>query len=108
MKVVTTRMRPGYLRRNGIPYSGQATLTEYFDRTNESNGDSWLIVTSTVDDSGEPGAAVHDLHALQARSRRLEVGAAAVRGDARGQGPLGPRRSVRALLDRLDHTWSPA
>jgi hypothetical protein len=50
MKVVTTRMRPGYLRRNGIPYSGQAVLTEYFDRTNESNGDSWLIVTSTVDD----------------------------------------------------------
>jgi hypothetical protein len=50
MKVVTTRMKPGYLRRNGIPYSGQAVLTEYFDRTNESNGDSWLIVTSTVED----------------------------------------------------------
>lgn len=50
MKVVTTRMKPGYLRRNGIPYSGQSVLTEYFDRTNESNGDSWLIVTSTVDD----------------------------------------------------------
>ena len=50
LKVVTTRMRPGYLRRNGIPYSGQTVLTEYFDRTNESNGDSWLILTSTVDD----------------------------------------------------------
>jgi len=50
MKVVTTRMKPGYLRRNGIPYSGQAVLTEYFDRTTESNGDSWLIVTSTVED----------------------------------------------------------
>jgi hypothetical protein len=50
MKVVTTRMRPGYLRRNGIPYSGQAVLTEYFDRTTEPNGDSWLIVLSTVDD----------------------------------------------------------
>ncbi|HEU5107670.1 MAG TPA: hypothetical protein VFT95_03755 [Micromonosporaceae bacterium] len=50
MKVVTTRMKPGYLRRNGIPYSGQAVLTEYFDRTTEPNGDSWLIVLSTVDD----------------------------------------------------------
>jgi hypothetical protein len=50
LKVVTTRMKPGYLRRNGIPYSGQAVLTEYFDRTTEPNGDSWLIVLSTVDD----------------------------------------------------------
>jgi hypothetical protein len=50
LKVVTTRMKPGYLRRNGIPYSGQAVLTEYYDRTNQSNGDSWLIVTSTVED----------------------------------------------------------
>jgi hypothetical protein len=50
LKVVTTRMKPGYLRRNGVPYSGQAVLTEYFDRTSESNGDSWLILTSTVED----------------------------------------------------------
>ena len=50
LKVVTSRMKPGYLRRNGIPYSGQAVLTEYYDRTNQSNGDSWLIVTSTVED----------------------------------------------------------
>ena len=50
LKVVTTRMRPGYLRRNGVPYSGQALLTEFYDRTDEPNGDSWLILTSTVDD----------------------------------------------------------
>lgn len=50
LKVVTTRMRPGYLRRNGVPYSGAAVLTEFFDRTNEANGDAWLIVTSTLDD----------------------------------------------------------
>jgi hypothetical protein len=43
-------MRPGYLRRNGVPYTGQAVLTEFYDRTNEPNGDSWLILTSTVDD----------------------------------------------------------
>ena len=50
LKVVTTNMKPGYLRKNGVPYSGGAVLTEYYDRTNEPNGDSWLIVTTIVDD----------------------------------------------------------
>ena len=50
LKVVTTHMRPGYLRKNGVPYSDKAVLTEYFSRTLEPNGDSWLIVTSVVDD----------------------------------------------------------
>ena len=50
LKVVTTRMRPGYLRKNGVPYSSNAVLTEYYSRTLESNGDSWLIVTTIVDD----------------------------------------------------------
>jgi hypothetical protein len=50
LKVVTTHMRSGYLRKNGVPYSDNATLTEYFDRTNEPNGDSWLIVTTIVND----------------------------------------------------------
>jgi hypothetical protein len=50
LKVVTTDMKPGYLRKNGVPYSGNAVLTEYLDRTNEPNGDSWLIVTTIVHD----------------------------------------------------------
>jgi hypothetical protein len=50
LKVVTTHMKPGYLRKNGVPYSGDAELTEYYDRTNEPNGDSWLIVTTIVHD----------------------------------------------------------
>src|ERR1700733_13261521 len=50
LKVVTTHMKPGYLRKNGVPYSGDAVLTEYYDRTNEHNGDSWLIVTTIVHD----------------------------------------------------------
>ena len=50
MKVVTTHLRPGYLRKNGVPYSANAEVTEYYDRTNEPNGDSWLIVTTTVSD----------------------------------------------------------
>ncbi|MEP7307442.1 MAG: hypothetical protein ABJA98_18185 [Acidobacteriota bacterium] len=50
LKVVTTRMRPGYLQKNGVPYSTTAVLTEYFARTVEQNGDSWLILTAVVED----------------------------------------------------------
>jgi hypothetical protein len=50
LKVVTTRMRPGYLQKNGVPYSANAVLTEYFARTIEPNGDSWLILTAIVED----------------------------------------------------------
>jgi hypothetical protein len=50
LKVVTTHMRPGYLRKNGIPYSADAVLTEYWDLDREPNGDQWLVVTSLVDD----------------------------------------------------------
>ena len=35
---------------NGVPYSANARLTEYINRVNEPNGDSWLIVTTMVED----------------------------------------------------------
>ncbi|MBI4888390.1 MAG: hypothetical protein HY824_14945 [Acidobacteria bacterium] len=50
LRVTTTRMRAGYLRKNGVPYSENATLTEYFDRFTEPNGDDWLVVDSIVRD----------------------------------------------------------
>lgn len=50
LKVVTTRMRAGYLRKNGIPYSANAVLTEWWDVHREPNGDQWLVVTSLIDD----------------------------------------------------------
>jgi hypothetical protein len=50
LKVVTTKFKPGYLRKNGVPYSANAVLTEYFDRVTEPNGDVYIIVTSTVED----------------------------------------------------------
>src|SRR5262245_5913609 len=31
IKSVTTQMRPGYLRKNGVPYSDRAVFTEYWD-----------------------------------------------------------------------------
>jgi len=50
LKVITTHLRPGYLRKNGVPYSANTKLTEYYSRTHEPNGDSWLIVTTVVED----------------------------------------------------------
>jgi len=50
LKVATTHLRPGYLRKNGVPYSGNTVLTEYYTRTDESDGTSYLIITTMVDD----------------------------------------------------------
>ncbi len=50
LKVVTSKIKPGYLRKNGVPYSANAVVTEYYDRVNEPNGDAWLIVETIVED----------------------------------------------------------
>ncbi len=50
LKATTTRLKEGYLRKNGVPYSENAVVTEYFDRHSESNGDEWFTVTTIVDD----------------------------------------------------------
>ena len=50
LKVVTTNMKPGYLRKNGVPYSANAVMTEYFDRLDVPGGESILLVTAEVVD----------------------------------------------------------
>ena len=50
LKVITTHLRPGYVRKNGAPYSADTTVTEYYDRNVGPNGDRWLTVTTKVDD----------------------------------------------------------
>ncbi len=51
LKVVTTHLRPGYLRRNGVAYSATAVVTEYYNALpREENGDIWLVVTTVVTD----------------------------------------------------------
>ena len=50
LKVVTTRMRPGYSRKNGVPYSANANLTEYYHRMAAPNGDQWLTLISEIRD----------------------------------------------------------
>jgi hypothetical protein len=51
LKVTTTNFRAGYLRKNGVPYSENARITEYFHRLPQHpNGDSWLHVVTIVED----------------------------------------------------------
>ena len=47
--VTTNRLRPGYLRKNGVPYSANAVITEYFVKL-EDEGQEYLVVTIMVDD----------------------------------------------------------
>ena len=50
LKVVTTNLLEGWLRRNGVAYSDATTLTEYWDRVAFPNGDVWLTVSQYVTD----------------------------------------------------------
>jgi len=50
LKVATTNMRSGYLRKNGVPYSENAAVTEYFDIAPLPSGGQVLMVTAIVDD----------------------------------------------------------
>ena len=47
--MTTTGLRPGYVRKNGIPYGANAVITENFMRLADK-GDEYLVVTTTVDD----------------------------------------------------------
>jgi hypothetical protein len=50
LKVVTTNLRAGYVRRNGAPYSDKATVAEYWDLNTLPNGDQWLTITTELVD----------------------------------------------------------
>jgi hypothetical protein len=50
LKVTTTNIRPGYIRKNGAPFSKNAIVTEYWDLNTLPNGDQWITVTTRVED----------------------------------------------------------
>ena len=50
LKVVTTRLRSGYPRKNGVPYSSDTTITEYLLRLVDRQGQEYLALTTIVDD----------------------------------------------------------
>jgi len=50
LRVVTTQLRPGYLRKNGAPYSENTVLTEYFDLQSGPRNATWITITTIVND----------------------------------------------------------
>ena len=50
LDVVTSHMRGGYLRKNGVPYSDRATVSEHFDVARLPDGGQLLLVMTTVED----------------------------------------------------------
>jgi hypothetical protein len=51
LAVDTSRLLPGYLQSNGVPFSANVTMTENFDVVKEANGEQWLIIDTIVTDS---------------------------------------------------------
>jgi hypothetical protein len=50
LRVRTVNVLPGWLRRNGVPYSQNAVITENFTRFTHPEAGDWFVVTTTVDD----------------------------------------------------------
>jgi len=50
LKVATSNLKAGFLRKNGVPYSEKTTLTEYYDLIKAPNGDPLMVVTIITTD----------------------------------------------------------
>jgi hypothetical protein len=50
LRIVTSNLRAGYLRKNGVPYSERTTVTENFDVAPLPDGGRLLLVTTIVED----------------------------------------------------------
>jgi hypothetical protein len=50
LKVTTTDMLPGYARKNGVPYSDKAVLTEYIALLTGQQNDSYIVLTAMLKD----------------------------------------------------------
>ena len=50
LRITTTDLLSGYLRKNGVPYGGSASLLEYVDLFREPNGAAMIVWTAVVDD----------------------------------------------------------
>ena len=48
--ITTSNLRPGYLRKNGVPYSASTVMTEYWDLIPEQSGERRLLMLLVVED----------------------------------------------------------
>jgi hypothetical protein len=46
----TTNLRAGYLRKNGVPFSEDAFMTEYYNLIVEEDGNQYLVIQTFVED----------------------------------------------------------
>jgi hypothetical protein len=49
LKAITTNVRAGFLRKNGVPYSENTVMTEYFDRLSAYGADLLTVLTILED-----------------------------------------------------------
>jgi hypothetical protein len=50
LRVDTSHLRAGYLRKNGVPFSEDAFMTEYYSLIVEEDGNQYLVIQTFVDD----------------------------------------------------------
>jgi hypothetical protein len=50
LRVDTNHLEAGYLRRNGVPFSENAFMTEYFNLLVEDDGNQYLVIQTFVED----------------------------------------------------------
>lgn len=50
LRVDTSNLRPGYLRKNGVPFSDRTFMTEYYNLVREDDGTDYLVVQIFVED----------------------------------------------------------
>jgi hypothetical protein len=50
LEVATSNLRPGYIRKNGVPYSDKTVVREFYDLSIEPDGNPWFVVTTILED----------------------------------------------------------
>lgn len=96
LHVITTRLRPGYIEKNGIPYSGDAVLNEHFRVIDFNGAPAYLILTSVIEDP----TYLTDSFALSSQFKREPDGS---KWDPSPCRPLWPL-SLRTILGRNART----
>ena len=91
LEVITTRIRPGYLRKNGVPFSAEATRHRVLRSLQRSRRPGLVRRHDHRPRSAVPQRPVGDDEPLQEGTGRREVEAHAVRG------AVSPRSTHRAL-----------
>ena len=90
--MITTHLRPGYIEKNGIPYSGDAVLNEHFRVIDVNGAPAYLILTSVIEDP----TYLTDSFALSSQFKREPDGSKWDPSPCRPMWPL----SLRTILGR--------